>query len=405
MNKQYDAIWINSLIATCESGYGLIEKGAIAVKNGKIAWVGSMQALVNSPENLADQVYDCGGKCLTPGFIDCHTHIVYGGNRAHEFELRLQGVTYEEIAKKGGGIQSTVKATRELSEEKLFQESLRRVYALMHSGVTTLEIKSGYGLDLETELKMLRVAKRIEETLPVTVSKTFLGAHTVPHEYRGMPDKYIDLVCHEMIPAVVKENLADAVDAFCEKIAFDTQQTDRVFRAAHKYGLGVKCHAEQLSDSMGAILAASYHAWSVDHLEHVSNAGVRAISNSGTVAVLLPGAFYYLRETHLPPVEALREHRVPIALATDSNPGTSPILSLLMILNMACTLFRLTPVEALEGVTRHAAKALNLQNTHGTLTIGKVADFAIWDVGHPVELVYYMGGNPLKQLVKNGVVV
>jgi imidazolonepropionase len=360
---------------------------------------------VNSPENLADEVYDCEGRCLTPGFIDCHTHIVYGGNRAHEFELRLQGVTYEEIAKQGGGIQSTVKATRELSEETLFEQSLKRVYALMHSGVTTLEIKSGYGLNLETELKMLRIAKRIEKTLPVTVSKTFLGAHTTPHEYRSNPDEYIDLVCHEMIPAVVENNLADAVDVFCEKIAFNTKQTDRVFRAAHKFGLGVKCHAEQLSDSMGAILAASYNAWSVDHLEHMSDAGVKAISNSGTVAVLLPGAYYFLRETQLPPVNALREHGIPIAIATDSNPGTSPVLSLLMILNMACTLFRLTPVEALEGVTRHAAKALNLQNTHGTLTIGKVADFAIWDVGHPVELVYYMGGNPLRQLVKGGRVV
>lgn len=402
MNKQFDSIWVNGLAATCESGYGLIERAAVAVKNGKIAWVGPMQALGGEPENRAHEVYDFHGQCLTPGFIDCHTHVVYGGNRAHEFEMRLQGISYEEIARQGGGIQSTVNATRAMSEEELFKHSLKRARALLQSGITTLEIKSGYGLDLETELKILRVATRIEEALPVTVSKTFLGAHTIPPEYRGKADEYVDLVCNEMIPVIARNNLADAVDVFCEKIAFNIEQTERIFKAARLNGLGIKCHAEQLSDSGSAALAAKYHAWSVDHLEHVSNAGIKAIAQSGTVAVLLPGAFYFLRETKLPPIETLRKYQVPIAIATDSNPGTSPIMSLLIILNMACTLFRLTPTEALEGVTRHAAKALGMEETHGTLTIGKAADFAIWNVAHPSELAYYMGNNPLQQLIKNG---
>ncbi len=399
---QWDAIWINGLIATCEQGYGLIEKACIAVKNGKIAWLGSMHELPDSPDHLASEVFDIQGYCLTPGLIDCHTHLVYAGNRAHEFELRLNGATYEEIAHQGGGIQSTVKATRLASEKDLLQQSLIRALALMRSGATTLEIKSGYGLDWPTELKILRVAKQIEKKLSVTVSKTFLGAHTIPAEYRNNPDDYVDVICNEMIPIVATEKLAEAVDVFCEKIAFNLVQTERIFNAAKQHGLAIKCHAEQLSDSGSAALAATYHAWSVDHLEHVSRSGVKAIAQSGTVAVILPGAFYFLRETQLPPVNLLRQHHVPIAIASDCNPGTSPIMSLLCILNMACTLFRLTPEEALAGVTRHAAKALGLGKTHGTLTVGKAADFAVWDVAHPVELVYYMGGNPLKQLIKRG---
>lgn len=405
MKKQFDSIWVNATLATCELGYGLIQHAAIAAKNGKIAWIGPMHDLVGNPENIAYQVYDLQGQCLTPGLIDCHTHVVYAGNRAHEFEMRLQGATYEEIAQQGGGIQSTVKATRAASEDQLFQQSLKRVEALMQSGVTTIEIKSGYGLDLETELKILRVAERIEKSLPLTVSKTFLGAHTVPSEYHGQADEYIDLVCNEMIPIIAKEKLADAVDVFCEKIAFNIEQTERVFKAAHHHQLGIKCHAEQLSDSGSAALAAKYHAWSVDHLEHVSNAGLKAISHVETVAVLLPGAFYFLRETKLPPIEMMRKYQIPIAIASDCNPGTSPIMSLVTILNMACTLFRLTPAEALAGVTLNAAKALGIAATHGTLTMGKAADFAVWDVAHPAELAYYMGNKPLRQLVKGGSVV
>jgi imidazolonepropionase len=404
MTRQFDSIWVNGLIATCEQGYGLIEHGGIAVKKGKIAWIGMMKDLPGDAANLADSVHELHGHCVTPGFIDCHTHLVYAGNRAHEFEQRLQGVAYEEIARNGGGIQSTVRATRAATVDELFEQSLRRARALVASGVTTIEIKSGYGLDWETELKMLRVAKMISETIPVTIKRTFLGAHTTPVEYRGKADEYIELVCEQMIPAIAKEKLADAVDVFCERIAFNLEQTGKVFRAAKKHGLDVKCHAEQLSDSGSAALAAKYHALSVDHLEHASAESIKAMGQYGTTAVLLPGAFYFLRETKLPPVELLREHNVPIAVSSDCNPGTSPIMSLLIILNMACTLFRLTPEEALSGVTRHAAKALGMDKTHGTLTVGKAADFAVWNISHPVELVYYLGANPLRQMVKNGVV-
>lgn len=402
MAKQWDSIWINGSVATCEQGYGMREEAGIAVKEGKIAWIGSLQELPDSLDHMASKIYDIRGYCLTPGLIDCHTHLVYAGNRAREFELRLQGVSYADIARQGGGIQSTVNATRAASEQDLLQESLPRAVDLMHSGVTTLEIKSGYGLDWPTELKMLRVAKKIESLLSVTVSRTFLGAHTIPKEFRDRPDAYVDLLCDEMIPTVAKEKLAESVDVFCENIAFNLAQTERIFKTARQNGLAVKCHAEQLSDSGSAKLAANYHAWSVDHLEHLSSAGIEAISKSGTVAVLLPGAFYFLRETQLPPIDLLRQHQVPIAIASDCNPGTSPIRSLLLILNMACTVFRLTPEEALGGVTRVAAKALGLEKTHGTLTVGKAADFAVWDVSHPVELSYYLGTNPLKQLVKNG---
>ncbi|VVC77249.1 Imidazolonepropionase [Aquicella siphonis] len=405
MRKQYDAIWLNAQIATCEQGYGLIQQAGIAVRDGRIAWVGPVAELPYDPEKLAAVIHDCNGRCLTPGLIDCHTHLVFAGNRAHEFEMRLQGATYEEIARQGGGIQSTVSATRSASEEVLFQQSLARARDLQKSGVTTLEIKSGYGLDWPTELKMLRVAKRIEDTLPLTVSKTFLGAHTFPPEFRSNPDAYVDLLCQEMIPVVAREQLADAVDVFCEKIAFSLEQTKRVFASAAEHGLKVKCHAEQLSDMGGTTLAASYQALSVDHLEHVGVPGVKALEQSGSVAVLLPGAFYFLRETKLPPVELLRRHRIPIAVATDCNPGTSPVTSLLMIMNMACTLFRLTPSEALEAVTRHAAQALGMSALRGTLTAGKAADMAVWEVSHPAELVYYLGNNPLRQLIRQGKVV
>lgn len=405
-NKRWDALYLNATIATCEDNgaYGLLSHAALAVKEGRIAWLGAMQELPND-KSLAMQLHDLQGKCITPGLIDCHTHLVYGGNRYHEFALRLEGASYEQIAQAGGGIRSTVAATRAASAEELFEQSIKRARALVAEGVTTLEIKSGYGLDLATELKILRVAQRIGEALPVTVATTFLGAHTVPPEFEGRADDYLDVVCNEMIPVVAQEKLAQAVDVFCEKIAFDIEQTRRVFETAKKFGLAIKCHAEQLSDSGSAALAAQYHALSVDHLEFLSAAGAAAIARSGSVAVLLPGAFYFLREKQLPPVELLRQFRVPIAISTDCNPGTSPVTSLLLMLNMACTLFRLTPEEALLGVTRHAAKALGLEKTHGTLSLGKMADFVVWDIAHPAELAYQIGLNPCVKVVKKGKIV
>lgn len=401
-SKQWDAIWFNGSVVTCEGSMGLIEKAALAVKDGLIAWVGPTSALPHAPQECADVIYDLEGGCLTPGFIDCHTHIVYAGNRAREFELRLQGASYEEIAKQGGGIQATVEKTRIATEAELFAQSYQRAHALRSSGVTTIEIKSGYGLDLVTEIKMLRVAERIGTALNMTVKRTFLGAHTIPKEFKDNPAEYVNLVCNEMLPMIAEQKLAERVDVFCESIAFNLAQTEQIFRAAQKYGLAITCHSEQLSDSKSAALAATYHAQSVDHLEHVNDDGIKALAAAGTVAVLLPGAFYYLRETKLPPIAALRNQHVPIAIATDSNPGTSPILSLLVILNMACTLFRLTPDEALLGVTRHAAQALGMTKSHGTLSVGKVADLAWWKVNHPAELAYMIGGNPLRQLVKAG---
>lgn len=404
-SNQWDCLWINSAIATLESScapYGLIGQGAIGVKEGKIVWVGAMEDLPGVPEELALKVISCEGGCITPGLIDCHTHLVYGGNRSHEFEMRLQGATYAEIAQAGGGIRSTVRATRESSEEELFQQSLKRATQLLAGGVTTIEIKSGYGLDLETELKILRVAKRLEKILPVTIVKTFLGAHTVPVEYEGRADEYIEFICEEMLPRIAEERLAEIVDVFCETIGFNLKQTERVFSAAKKYGFGIKCHAEQLSDSGSAVLAADYQALSVDHLEFLSEDSVKALAKTKTVAVLLPGAFYFLREKKLPPIELLRANGVKMAVATDCNPGTSPVTSLLLMLNMACTLFRLTPEEALAGVTRHAAQALGLQDEIGTLTVGKKADFVLWDVRHPGELAYNIGGNPVRMIVRHG---
>ena len=405
-NKQWDAIWINARLVTLEKNTiegECIEQGALAVLSGKIVWIGFMSALPAHPDELAKKVHDVKGACITPGLIDCHTHLVYAGNRCHEFEMRLQGATYEAIAKSGGGIRSTVTATRAATEEDLFQQSVKRARALLAEGVTTIEIKSGYGLDLETELKMLRVAKRIGETLPMTVMTTLLAAHTLPVEYQTRADEYIDFVCEKIIPEAAHLKLADFVDVFCETIGFTLHQTERVFAAAKKYGLGLKCHAEQLTNSGSAELAATYQAISVDHLEFLSESGVRALAKAGTTAVLLPGAFYFLRETQLPPIQLLREYGVPIAIATDSNPGTSPITSLLLIMNMACTLFRLTPTEALAGVTIHAAKALGVSDVKGSLTVGKAADFVIWDIESPAELAYQMGLNPCIGVVRGGV--
>jgi imidazolonepropionase len=401
-HKPWDMLWINAALATCEEENRFLENGALAVQDGRIVWVGDAKALPDKPDALAATVIDAQGTLLTPGLIDCHTHLVYAGNRAREFELRLQGVSYQEIAAQGGGIQSTVTATRQASEQMIFAQSIKRARALVASGVTTLEIKSGYGLNLETEMKLLRVAKRIEDALGVTVKKTFLGAHSIPKEYREKPDDYVTLVCEQMIPMIAKEKLADAVDVFCEGIAFSPAQMTQIFQVAKANQLAVKCHAEQLSNIGASKIAAQYQAMSVDHLEHADVEAIKAIAAAKTIAVLLPGAFYYLREKNLPPIHLLQQHHVPIAIASDSNPGTSPVTSLPLIMNMACVLFQLTPAAVLMGVTLNAAKALRLEKTHGTLTIGKQADFVVWDVKQVAETCYAIGGGAIKYIYKNG---
>jgi imidazolonepropionase len=406
--RQWGALWLDVNLATMASivpqTYGAIEDGALAVKDDRICWLGSRRDLPKeTPTDIP--IYRCDGRWITPGLIDCHTHLVYGGDRAREFELRLTGVSYEEIARRGGGILSTVKATREASEQELVDATRPRLQALMAEGTTTIEIKSGYGLDIETEAKMLRVARALAGTNPVTVVTTFLGAHAVPAEYADCSDDYIEFVCSEALPAIAKQGLADAVDAFCEDIGFSRSQTERVFQAAQALGLPIKLHAEQLSDLGGAQLAARYGALSADHLEYVSEEGVAALASAGVVAVLLPGAFYFLRESKRPPIDLFRKHRVPMAVATDSNPGSSPVGSLLLMLNMACTLFALTPEEALMGVTDNAARALGMADTIGTLEVGKKADFVVWDIDHPAELAYRFGFNPCYQIVKDGLTV
>jgi imidazolonepropionase len=400
----WDALWTNAKIATLRGGrYAALVPGAVAALDGRIEWVGASADLPGRPEALAREVHDLRGRWITPGLIDCHTHLVYAGTRAHEFELRLQGATYEEIARAGGGIVSTVAATRAASENDLFDAASGRLGRLLDEGVTTVEVKSGYGLRTDAELKQLRVARHLGTSAPVTVRTTFLGAHAVPPEYQGRADEYLDLVCDEMLPAVAEAGLADAVDAFCEVIGFSPDQTARVFEGARALGLPVKLHADQLSDLGGAALAARFGALSADHLEYTSEAGVRALAAAGTVAVLLPGAFYFLRETRRPPVQPLRDQRVPIAVSTDCNPGSSPLTSILLTLNLACTLFRLTPEEVLAGVTCHAARALGMASSHGTIEIGKACDLAIWDVAEPAELAYAMGENPCVGVVKDGI--
>jgi len=379
--------------------YGLVEDAAIAIEAGSIAWAGPRADL---PSQYAGwSAADMGGRLVTPGLIDCHTHIVFGGNRAREFEMRLEGATYEEIARAGGGIVSTVTATRTASVDELVQDALPRVDHLLAEGVTTLEIKSGYGLDVGTELNMLRAARRIADERPVRVKTAFLGAHAVPAEFKGRPDAYIDEVCIPALDAAHAEGLVDAVDGFCEGIAFAPGQIERVFVKARELGLAVKLHAEQLSNLGGAKLAARYGALSADHLEYVDEDGVKAMAAAGTVAGIVPGAFYTLREKQLPPIELFRKHRVPMAVATDCNPGSSPMTSLLLAMNMACTLFRMTPEEALAGATRNAAKALGLDDC-GTIEPGKRADLAIWGVKHPAELAYRIGFNPLHQRIFSG---
>lgn len=401
---KWAALWINANLATMTGpDYGRVENAALAVdKDGKIAWTGRMTDLPDRAEKLATRVHNTHGHWITPGLIDCHTHLVYGGNRAKEFELRLKGASYEEIARAGGGILSTVHATRLATEHDLLIAAQKRLDELLEEGVTTIEIKSGYGLDTETEAKMLRVARDLGTGNDVTVKTTFLGAHAIPPEYEGRADEYIDLVCNDMLPKIARNGLADAVDAFGEKIAFTPKQVHRVFEAAKKHDLPVKLHADQLSDQTGAEVAAQYNALSADHLEYTSEDGVQAMGRAGTVAVLLPGAFYFLRETKKPPVDIFRKHGVPMALATDCNPGSSPATSLLLMMNMACTFFRMTPEEALAGVTVHAARALGLESECGRLSKSMRADFAIWDIDGPEELAYRIGANPLTDCIYGG---
>ncbi|MGE3871542.1 MAG: imidazolonepropionase, partial [Parvibaculaceae bacterium] len=384
-------IFSNLKLATMTAGqpYGLIADGAVLVEDGKIAWAGSRK---DAPGGKARKTVDCGGRLLTPGLIDCHTHIVYGGNRANEFEMRLNGAAYADIAKAGGGILSTVRATREATEDQLVQSASTRLESLLAEGVTTIEIKSGYGLDVETELKMLEVARKLGALYSVDVVTSYLGAHTFPAEYRDDHAAYVDLICSKALPAVASAKLADAVDAFCEGIAFSIAETEKVFAVAKKLGLPVKLHAEQLSNLGGARLAARYDALSVDHIEYLDVAGVAAIARSGTTAVLLPGAFYYLKEKQHPPVATLRAHKVPIAIATDLNPGSSPVHSLLTAMNMACVLFGLTPEEALRGVTANAAQALGLKD-RGVIAPGMKADLVLWNAERPGDLAYPLGFN------------
>ena len=395
----WDRLWLNANLVTMADaqGYGLIANGAIACKSGRITWIGPQAALPDAPDSLAIDIVDAGSRLMTPGLIDCHTHLVFGGNRSGEFELRLEGASYEEIARAGGGIISTVKATRQADEEALYESASARLKNMQSEGVTTIEIKSGYGLDIDSEAKMLRVAQSLERDNPVRVQKTFLGAHAVPPEFAGRTDDYLGHVIDDMLPAIAAMNLIDAVDAFCENIAFSATQVARLFDAAHALGLPVKLHAEQLSDCGGSRMAASHGALSVDHLEYLDEADIPLLAKHGTVATLLPGAFYYLKETRLPPIDALRAAGVPMALATDCNPGSSPITSPLLILNMGCTLFGLTPAEALRGMTINAAKALGRHPDIGSLELGKAADLAIWNIDHPAELSYWIGANALHQ--------
>ena len=400
MTPDWDGLLLDIRLATMRADgapRGLIDDAALAWKDGLVAYAGPRAGLPAAPPSLAAQVQSAGGALVTPGLIDCHTHLVFGGDRAREFEQRLHGASYEEIARAGGGIASSVRATRDADEDALFAASLPRARALLADGVTTIEIKSGYGLAADSELRMLRVARRIGETLGVGVRTTLLSAHALPPEFAGRPDDYLDLVCGTIIPAAAREGLADAVDAFCEKIAFTPAQTRRVFEAARAHRLPVKLHADQLSDLGGAALAASFGALSADHLEWTGDDGVRAMAAAGSVAVLLPGAYYALRETKLPPIDALREHGVPIAVATDLNPGTSPLLSLRLAMGMACTLFRLTPEEALRGATANAARALGLAD-RGALVPGQRADFVVWNANSPAELCYWIGGPLVREV-------
>lgn len=401
--NDFDLLLTRARLATLQYNdvpYGLLEDAAVGITDGQVVWIGTSD---EASGKTANHTRDCHGQLVTPGLIDCHTHIVYGGQRAKEFEARLNGASYAEIARMGGGIVSTVRSTRDSDEESLYEQAKPRLQRLMQDGVTTVEIKSGYGLDIDTEIKMLKTARRLGETHAVDVCTSFLGAHALPAEYKDRADDYIDFVCDQVLPKVAEAGLADAVDGFCETIGFTREQMARLFQAAKAHQLPVKLHAEQLSDQGGTGLAAEFQALSADHLEYVNDTDIAAMAEAGTVAVLLPGAFYCLRETQLPPIDALRTAGVPMALATDSNPGSSPINSLLLILNMACTLFRMTPEEALRGVTEHAATALGLGHDRGVIEVGRRADLAIWRVSEPAELSYRIGELLCEQRVVNGV--
>ena len=398
--EDLDLLLIDANIATMDSTvaapYGAIENAALAIKNGEIVWLGE-QSNLPSFDAFATPTLSIKGQWLTPGLIDCHTHLIFAGSRAEEFEQRLQGTSYEQIAAQGGGIASTVRATRAASHEQLFVDAKDRLNTLLAEGVTTAEIKSGYGLDVENEIKILEVARLLNEHHPIDIKTTFLGAHALPPEYKGRTDEYIDLVCTQMLEQIVANNLADAVDVFCENVGFSHTQTKQVFDAAKKYNLPVKCHAEQLSNQQGAQLVAEYKGLSADHIEYLDEKGVKAMAEAGTVAVLLPGAFYFLRETQLPPIDLLQKYKVPIAIASDFNPGTSPLCSVQLMMNMACTLFKLTPEQALAGVTRNAAQALGLKD-RGVLKVGARADIAHWQISHPSQLSYQFGVNKLLNL-------
>ncbi|EPF75990.1 imidazolonepropionase [Acinetobacter rudis] len=395
--------WHNCHIATMQNGrYSIIENAALITEAQQIQWIGTAADAMTQLDLSTAETIDLDGAWLTPGLIDCHTHSVFAGNRSIEFEQRLQGLSYAEIAAQGGGIMSTVRATRQASESELLLSARQRIEQLRLEGVTTIEIKSGYGLDYLSERKMLRVIRQLAVELPLTVKSTCLAAHALPPEFVGRSDEYIDYICTEMLPKLHAEQLVDVVDAFCEHLAFQPEQVERLFQAAHALGLPVKLHAEQLSALGGSSLAARYRALSADHLEYMTEADVQAMAQSGTVAVLLPGAFYLLREKQYPPLESLKRHGVAIAISTDLNPGTSPVLSLRLVMNMGCTLFELTPEQALAGVTLHAAKALGIETQYGSLEVGKKADFVAWKIQHPAEISYWLGGDLSKRIIRHG---
>lgn len=398
----FDSLWTNLRIATMEKDNPYIMDGAIGITKNQIEWIGSIKDL---PTQEAKDVHSCSNAWVTPGLIDCHTHLIFAGNRAKEFAMRQQGATYEEIAQQGGGIQLTVNATRKATEQELYDLAKERLERFLKEGVTTVEIKSGYGLDFESEIKILRVATQLQQDLPMRIYRTFLGAHICPKEYQNDKDGYIEFLCKELLPEIYKQKLADSVDAFCETIAFSPEQVSKLFTTAQNLGLPVRLHADQLHNLEGGTLAAQYHALSADHLEYLSEAGVEALAKSNTVAVLTPGSYYFLKEDKKPPIENLKKHHVPIAISTDLNPGTSPINSLATIRNMACVFFGFTPEDTLIGVTRNSAQALGMSDHIGTLSIGKKADFVIWKIDELDELSYGIGFDPKKTVVINGKVV
>lgn len=399
----WETLFINAGLATMTGpDTGLVPHGYLAIKNGKIHDTGPMGSLGAPPRSLSAEVIDCAGKWILPGFVDCHTHMIWAGSRAEEFRMRLAGATYEDISNQGGGIFSTVRAVREASGQQLFEEAAGRLNHFLRQGVTCVEIKSGYGLDTETELKMLSVAGRLSRDFPVHIEPTFLGAHALPPEFAKRGDDYVSLVTSKMLPAVAAQGIATAVDVFCESIAFSGQQTEKVFRAATDLGFKVKLHAEQLSDSGGAALAARFGALSCDHLEYLSPAGARAMADNGVTAVMLPGAFYYLKETRKPPMDLFRELGIPMALSTDLNPGTSPVFGLIPVMNMGCLLFGMTCEEALAGVTLNGARALGLEGSKGSLAVGKDADLSVWDIDSPADLCYFLGRDTADRVVISG---